>query len=160
TTKAVRVSAGNVFAASGNSIAVVRKSGSGLQLVRTIDAGATVNDLIATPALLYVATSNGLWQYSALDFSSPFQITQTPATSLALNGSTLYVASGTPNIEVYNVTPSLQHASTIVAPLPIPAVHANNATVFASSAVQTYLLINGTSAGTLPFSLTSLAPLA
>ncbi|HEY6843707.1 MAG TPA: hypothetical protein VI391_06020, partial [Thermoanaerobaculia bacterium] len=59
-TRIVRLAGGKVYAASGNTIAVVRKNGRALQIERTIDAGAAVNDLIATTTQLYAATSKGL----------------------------------------------------------------------------------------------------
>src|SRR5438105_3310898 len=63
TTHVVRASSGIAYAASGSSIAVVRRNGKKLELVRTIDAGATVNDLLLAGNDLYAATANGIAQY-------------------------------------------------------------------------------------------------
>src|SRR5438876_1529242 len=87
TTRFLRLGNGLAYAGSGNNIAVVRKSGRSLQLIRTVDAGAQVNDLVVTVLALFVGTRNGIAQYSLTDPvnpNSPLQITQTPATSLAL----------------------------------------------------------------------------
>src|SRR5712692_8026737 len=48
TTRFVRLGNGLAYAGSGNAIAIVRKSGHALQLIRTVDAGAPVNDLMVT----------------------------------------------------------------------------------------------------------------
>src|SRR5438876_10977912 len=47
-TRLVRLGNGLAYAGSGNTIAVIRKSGRSLQLVRTVDAGAPVNDILFT----------------------------------------------------------------------------------------------------------------
>src|SRR5437868_10053563 len=56
TTRFLRLGNGLAYAGSGNSIAVVRKSGRSLQLIRTVDVGAPVNDLVVTALALLVAT--------------------------------------------------------------------------------------------------------
>ena len=48
TTRIVRTGNGVIYAGSGNAIAVVRKSGRGLQLIRIIDAGGVPWDALYT----------------------------------------------------------------------------------------------------------------
>jgi hypothetical protein len=159
-TRFVRAGSGVVYAGSGNSIAVVRKSGRGLQLIRTVDAGAPVNDLVLTTLVLFVATRNGIAQYSLADPtnpSSPLQITQTAATSMALDGSTLYASGGDTNVVVFSISTIVQPTGTIVAPANVTAVHANNGKLFVSTALQTSVFVAATNAGSVPFSVTSMA---
>src|ERR1700692_1693935 len=65
-TRVVRVTNGLAYAGSGTTLFVVRENGSSLQLVRGIDAGATINDLLLTTLDLYVASANGLTQWDLL----------------------------------------------------------------------------------------------
>ena len=161
TTRVVRLGNGLAYAASGNAIAVVRKSGHSLQLLRTVDAGAQVNDIVVTPLSLFVATTNGLFQYNANDLTvTPVQLTQTAAMSLALDGANLYVAEGDTTVEVFSISPFVQHAIPIAAPSNVTSIHANNGKLFLSTAVRTYVFVSGNNVGTVPFSMTSLAPLS
>src|SRR5436305_13093425 len=61
-TRAVRVVGGVAYAASGTRVYAIRKSGKSIAIAGSVDAGATVNDIVATPLALYVATANGLGQ--------------------------------------------------------------------------------------------------
>src|SRR5881275_3058467 len=70
-TRTVRAANGIAYAGSGSTLFIVRKNGRALQLVRGIDAGAIINDLLLTSLDLYVATSNGLSQYDLLDPANP-----------------------------------------------------------------------------------------
>src|SRR5207253_2663694 len=79
TTHLLRLGNGVAYAGSGNSLAVLLKNGRALQLIRTVDAGAPVNDIAVTTLALFVATRNGLAQYGLTDPtnpSAPIQITQ------------------------------------------------------------------------------------
>ncbi|HEY8130735.1 MAG TPA: hypothetical protein VII12_02495, partial [Thermoanaerobaculia bacterium] len=161
-TRLVRLGNGLAYAGSGNAIAIVRKNGRSLQLTRTIDAGAPINDLEVTTLALYVATRNGLAQFSVIEPATMFSITQTPTTSLATIGTSLYAAHGDATIEVFNISiPSApQRISTIAAPANITTLHANNGKLFASSAVTTYVFVGSTQAGSVPFSMLSLVPIS
>ena len=163
-TRMVRLSNGLAYAGSGNAIAVVRKNGRALQLTRTIDAGAPINDLVVTTLALYVATRNGLAQFSVIEPTTTFSITQAPATSLTTIGSSLYAAHGDTSIDVFNISiPSApQRIGTITAPANITTLHANNGKLFAASAVGTYVFLGSTSTqiGSAPFSIVSLAPIS
>src|SRR5437867_3571340 len=160
-TRLVRLGNGLAYAGSGNAIAIVRKNGRSLQLTRTIDAGAPVNDLVVTALALYVATRNGLAQFSVIEPATMFSITQSPTTSLATIGTSLYAAHGDATIDVFDISiPSPQRISTIAAQANITALHANNGKLFASSAVATYVFVGSTQAGSVPFSMLSLVPIS
>src|SRR5438477_5343979 len=136
-TRIIRLGGGFGYAGSGNSIAVLKKNGRALQLIRTVDAGAQVNDIAVTTLSLFVATANGLSQYNANDLTAPpVQLLQTAVTSLALDGATLYAADGNTTIEVFSTSPFVQHTGTVTAPATVVAVHVNNGKLFASTAVQ------------------------
>ena len=75
TTRLIRLGNGVAYAGSGNTIAVIRKSGRSLQLLRTDDPGAPVNDILLTTLSLYVATRNGITLYSVADPSNPALLT-------------------------------------------------------------------------------------
>jgi len=159
-TRIIRLSGGLGYAGSGNAIAVLRKNGRTLQLIRTIDTGAQVNDIVATTLSIFVANANGLMQYNANDLSAPpVQLQQKPVTSLALDGSTLYAADGDTTIEMFSISPFVQHTGSLTVPANVSALHANNGKLFASTAVQTYVFVGSANSGSVPFSMTSLAPL-
>jgi hypothetical protein len=120
-TRVVRVANGVAYAGSASTLYIVRKNGRSLQLVRGIDAGATINDLLLTTLDLYVASANGLSQWDLLDPTTP---TKTPATfitsranvqSLALSGSTLFAADGDSSIETFNISvPSIPNGIGVI----------------------------------------------
>lgn len=108
-TRIVRVANGTAYAGSGTRIYAIRKNGKSLTIASSVDAGANVNDIIATPLNLYVATSNGLQQYDLPQFtrtSNTFQTSATNITSLATdaNLTRLYAADGDSSVEVFNIT--------------------------------------------------------
>lgn len=171
-TRVVRAANGVIYAGSGSMLNVVRKNGRSLQLLRAIDAGGIVNDLLLTTLDLYVATSNGLSQWDLLDPTTP---TKTPAVfttsssnvrSLALSGSTLFAADGDSSIETFNISiPSIPNGSGSIASLPGSiAVTAANGRLFISDGFQTEIFANldggGSSASRLasdPFGAVSTA---
>src|SRR5205085_6651869 len=80
------------------------------QFLRTIDAGATINDMLLTTVYLYVATSNGIRQYDLLNRSNPARTSPTFTTSspnvrsLTIIGPNLYAADGDATVEVFNIS--------------------------------------------------------
>jgi hypothetical protein len=164
-TRVVRAANGTAYAASGTRIAIVRRNGTTLQLVRMIDAGATVNDLLLTTLYLYAATANGIAQYDLLDPLNPTRTSATfptsaqNVTSLALSGSSLYAADGDLTLEQFSVSiPSLpQHTGSIDALPRSLSVKVGGTRVYVSDGLQTAVIIGGTRAATLPFGGTSLA---
>ncbi|HKO54980.1 MAG TPA: hypothetical protein VJ276_03820, partial [Thermoanaerobaculia bacterium] len=164
-TRVVRAANGTAYAGSGTRIAVVRRNGNALQLVRMIDVGATVNDLLITPLYLYAATANGIAQYDLLDPLNPTRTSATlptsaqNVTSLALSGSTLYAADGDLTLEQFSLSvPALpQHTGSIEALPRSISVKTGGTRVYVSDGLQTAVIIGSTRAATLPFGGTSLA---
>src|ERR1043166_8064171 len=151
-------------AGSGNAIAVVQKNGRALKLVRTTDAGAQVNDLAVTGSAVYAATANGLAQFDLLDWSRRALATSSAnVTSLALVQNTLYAADGDATVESFNIDiPSLPQATgALTGSLArVTSIEANGGKLYASDGRQTDVYIGTTKAATLPFGVTTLAPLA
>jgi len=149
-TRVVRATNGLAYSGSGTTLYVVRKNGRALQLVRGIDAGATINDLLLTTLDLYVATANGLTQLDLLDPTTP---SKTPAAlttsranvqSLTLNGSTLFAADGDSSIEAFNISiPSIPNGVGAIASLPGSiAVNATGGRLYVSDGQQTDIFVN------------------
>ena len=154
-TRVVRVANGVAYAGSGSTLYVVRKSGRNLQVVRAVDAGATINDLLLTALDLYVATSNGLSQWDLLDLSKKtravFTTSSANVRSLALSGSTLFAADGDSSIEAFDISvPSIPNglgviASSLFGPT---AVHAAGGRLYISDGQATEIFTNIDGGGT------------
>jgi hypothetical protein len=149
-TRAVRVSGGTVFAASGTRVYVIRRSGTSLTITGSYDAGATINDLVATTLNLYVATTSGLQQVDALTLRKTAAILPTSSTnvtslSLAPDGATLYAADGDSSIELFNISISTlpQHTGTITSLPRVIAVEATATRLYASDGFSTDMFLNG-----------------
>ncbi|HXH95116.1 MAG TPA: hypothetical protein VNN25_26315 [Thermoanaerobaculia bacterium] len=144
-TRVVRATNGLAYVGSGSSLYVVRKNGRNLQLLRTIDAGATVNDLLLTTLDLYVATTAGLTQWDLLDPTTPSKTpaiftTSTPnVRSLAISGSTLFAADGDASVEAFNISvPSIPNGIGTITSLPgSVAVGAANGRLYVSDGFTT-----------------------
>jgi len=161
-TKVVRVSGGRAYVGSGSTIYVVRKNGRSLENVRGIDAGATVNDILATTLDLYVATSSGLAQYDLLDPLTPkktpaqFAITGTGVNSLTAINATLYAADSDSTVEIFSIdVPTFpQHIGSVTSVANAKFVETANGKLYVSNGQQTDLF-SGSGA-----SLTKLTTLA
>jgi hypothetical protein len=122
---------GLAYAGSGSKIVVLRRNGTNLELVRSIDAPGIVNDLLVTPTHLFAATRSGIAHYELLDPASPRQTnailttSRANVTSLALASSTLYAADGDTTVEFFNVSiPSIpQRTGSLESQLRAGAVH-------------------------------------
>jgi hypothetical protein len=124
-TRVVRAANGFAYAGSGTTLYVVRKNGRNLQVIRSIDAGATINDLLLTTLDLYLGTTAGLTQWDLLDPTAP---TKTPSIfttsnpnvrSLALSGSTLFAADGDSSVEAFNISiPSIPNGIGTISSMP------------------------------------------
>jgi hypothetical protein len=173
-TRIVRATNGLAYAGSGATLYIVRKNGRSLQLVRGIDAGATINDLLLTTLDLYVAAANGLTQWDLLDPTTPsktpavFTTSRPNVQSLALNGSTLFAADGDSSIEAFNISvPSIPNGVGAIASLPGSiAVNASGGRLYVSDGQQTDIFVNidgggGTAvkAGSDSFGAVSIAPI-
>jgi hypothetical protein len=164
TTRVVRVANGVAYAGSGNAVVVVQKNGRALKIVRSVDAGAQVNDIAVNAGALYAATANGLAQFDLLDFSRRNLPTSgANVTSVALVNNTLYAADGDASVETFSVDiPALPQATgTLSSSLArVTSVRPNNGKLYLSDGRQTDIFIGGTKAATLPFGITALAPLS
>ena len=154
-TRTVRVANGIAYAGSGSILFVVRKNGRALQLVRGIDAGATINDLLLTSLDLYAATSNGLSQYDLLDPANPsktaaiFVTSRANVQSLALNNSILFAVDGDTSVESFNIAvPSIPTGVGAITTLPgANAVTVNAGRLYVSNGQQTDIFTNIDSGG-------------
>jgi hypothetical protein len=124
-TRTLRVANGIAYAGSGSTLFIVRKNGRALQLVRGVDTGGTINDLLLTPLDLYVGASNGLSQWDLLDPANPsrtsalFVTSRANVQSLALSNSTLFAADGDASVESFNIgVPSIPVGVGALASLP------------------------------------------
>ena len=170
-TRVVRAGNGVAYAASGSAIQFVRWTGREMQLAGTVDAGATVNDLLLTTNYLYAATTNGIAQYDLLNPAAPqktfatFATSGANVTSLALAGSTLYATDGDASLEIFSLgipsAPQRLGAFTSALARPV-AVNAGDGRVYLTDGNQTEILIgtNLSSAGTAAFGSISFAPLS
>ncbi|MEA2162669.1 MAG: hypothetical protein QOK37_796 [Thermoanaerobaculia bacterium] len=144
-TSVVRVANGVVYAGSGSKIYVLRKSGKTLQIVRTIETGGTINDLLLTTLDLYIASTTGLSQWDLLDPTAPsktlavFTTSSANVRSLALSGSALFAADGDSSIETFNINiPSIPNGTGTIVSLPgSVAVSAAGGRLYASDGYQT-----------------------
>jgi hypothetical protein len=134
---------GNAYAGSGSRVYVLRGGANGVQLVRGVDAGATVNDLLIAGGYLFAATANGLVHFDILEPSNPIRTsavlsTSSPnVTSLATAGNRLYAADGDTSLEVFSITiPSVPQHTGELATLRAAAVHiAPDGTLYVSDAI-------------------------
>ncbi len=139
-TRVVHAAAGGVtYAGSGANLLVLRREASRISIVRSIDAGGTVQDIVAN-SNLFVATSKGIAHYDLIDVTNPTRTnvvlpsTSLSVTSLAVAGTTLYAADGDTTIQMYSITnPSLPQGTGTLESLPrTSAVHFAGGFLFAS----------------------------
>jgi hypothetical protein len=170
-TRIVRIANATAYAGSGTRIYAIRKNGRSLTIAGSVDAGATVNGVVATPLSLYVATSNGLQQYDLPALtrnSNTFQTSGANITSLAAdaNLTKLYVTDNDSSVEVFNITvPSSPLKSGTLDSLPRPtAVQTSGSRVYVSDGITTdvFVVSGGTTTKTsnAPFASTTLTTLA
>jgi len=163
-TRVVRVAGGTVYAGSGSSIVSIRKSGSGLEIFNTRDAGGTVNDLLITPIEIFAATSNGLKRIDLLG-----QPTQTLATSslnvasITLSNATLYAADGDDTVERFSISGIVQSIGALSGGVKTAqVVRLNNDRVYVSDRIQKTAIYtdSGQLLTTVNGAFTSMAPLS
>jgi hypothetical protein len=174
-TRVVRAANGRAYVGSGSTLYIVGKNGKSLQVVRGIDAGGTINDLLLTTLDLYIASSNGLTQWDLLDPTNPsktpslFTTSRANVVSLALSGSTLFAADGDSSIEAFNISvPSIPNGVGTIASLPGSiAVNAAGGRLYVSDGQQTDIFVNidgggntATKAASDFFGAVSIAPIA
>lgn len=166
-TRVVRAVNGTAYAGSGRSVYVIHKSGKALSVTASYDAGATVNDLVVTPALYaFIATANGLRAVDLLNLNTPFipmLTTGANITSLAADStlSKLYVADGDSSIEIFNIVVpgSPQHSGSISSLPRVTAVTLTSTRLYASDGISTDVIINDSKAATIAKGTLTLATL-
>jgi len=130
-TRVITVNGTIGYAGSGSRVYILRRNGRTLEVIRSIDAGATVND-IAIASYLFVATSNGIAHFEVFDPLQPVRTnivlptTQPNVSSLAVLGTKLYATDGDATVDVFSLTiPALPQGTTPLESLPnSTAVHA------------------------------------
>jgi len=135
------------YVGSGNEIIVVRRS-LPLQIIRTVNVGASVNDLLYLPPYLYAATQRGVVQLDLFAPESPavartLNTTSGTANSLARLDSTLYAADGDSSVEAYSIAvPSLPQKVGVFTSLPrSTGVSVAGGRVFVSDGQQTEIFV-------------------
>ena len=145
---------GVAYAGSGSRLYVLTRSGGSLNVVRAVDAGGTVNDIAAAGSYLFVATSNGLAHFDALEATNPVRspgtlpTTSTNVTSVATTQTKLFAADGDTSVDIFSISsPSIPQRTGELESLPFSAaVHATGDTVFVSDVVgQNTDVFSGTS---------------
>lgn len=109
TTRSIDVRDGIAYAGSGTAVHVVRRAGERLELVRSLDVAAQVNDVVSTASTLYVATANGLVAFDRRDPLSPaapvvLSTSNSNVLSLARSGEDVYAADGDRTVERFRGT--------------------------------------------------------
>src|SRR5687768_4308386 len=108
-TRVLAISGNLAYAGSGTRVYVLRRNGRALEIVRSVDAGAAVNDIVVVSSYLFVATTNGLAHFDLFDREHPNRTTVALITtapnvrSLAVTGSTLYAADGDVTVEIFSL---------------------------------------------------------
>jgi hypothetical protein len=165
TTRVVRAGGGVAYAASGDSLAVVRRNGKLLEVVSTITAPGAVIDLLLTANNLYAATHNGIAQYDLIDRTHPtrtsatFATSNAAVTSLALLGSTLYAADGDTSVEAFDVTiPAAPAALTpITSQLRAATLHGLGNRLYVGDGLRSEVFVGGSGAAILGVPTTTFA---
>lgn len=167
TTRIVRTAGGLVYAGSGPRLFVLRKNGRSIEIVRSVAAGGTVND-IAITSFLFAATSNGIAHFSLVDPTNPTRTSATlttsssNVTSLSVAGSTLYAADGDASVETFTISsPSQPQRTGSLDSLPRSiSVNATTQRVYVSDGQNTDIFVGGNRVARTPFGSTSFASLS
>jgi hypothetical protein len=151
---------GVTYAGSGSRLYVLSRNGRTLSVVRFVDAGGTVNDIAAAGSYLFVATSNGIAHFDAIEATNPLRApntlptTGTNVTSVAATATKLYAADGDFSVDIFAIgTPALpQRTGELTSLSRAAAVHAAGDTVFVSdgSGQNTDVFIGTTRIARLP----------
>lgn len=168
-TRVVRASNGIAYAAGSMGIAVVRREGRALKVVRTIPAAAVNDLLLLRGSALFAATASGIIEFNLVD---PLNPTRSPASfptsspsvsSLAAIGSTLFVADGDSSIESFSIVipSSPQNSGTLSSGLRANSIAAIGTRLYVSDGQRTEIFApNGpalTSIGSIPFPSSAIA---
>src|SRR6185436_11732120 len=168
-TRVLAISGNLAYAGSGTRVYILRRSGRTLEVIRSVDAGGTVNDIVVS-SYLFVATTNGLAHFDLIDPTNPVRTsvllvtTATNVRSLAVTGSTLYAADGDVTVEIFSLaSPALpQKTGTLESLNSSVSVHTlpgNIVFVSDSLGQNTDIFINNVKLGRVPYGSSSFAPL-
>lgn len=124
---------GLAYAGSGSKLIVLRRNGSQIEVVRSLEAPGVINEILIT-SHLFAATRSGIAHYDLVDPSNPARTsavltTSRPnVTSLAIAGNSLYAADGDTTVEIFNISiPSIPQRTGALDALPrAGAVHASS----------------------------------
>lgn len=151
---------GVAYVGSGSQLHVVQRSGRSLSTVRSIDAGAPINDILLAGSYLFVATTNGIAHIEAFNATDPSVLdvltTSLPnVTSLATANGKLYAADGDTSVEIFSISiPSVpQRTGELTPTFRATSVHTGfNGNLFVSDAFgqSTDIFAGNTRVGTLP----------
>ncbi|HEV7763607.1 MAG TPA: hypothetical protein VGQ76_01275 [Thermoanaerobaculia bacterium] len=125
-TRVVRAQgSGIAYAGSGANVLVLRRQEQTIQIVTSIAAGGTVNDLEIISTALFAATMNGIAHFDIINPAAPVKTSvllptsSTNVTSLATAKNKLYAADGDMTVEIFNVSvPSLPQGIGTLATIP------------------------------------------
>jgi hypothetical protein len=163
-TRVIRARDGVAYAGSGSSVHVIRRAGTRLDIARSLDLGASINDLLLHNATLVVATASGI---VPIDIARPLEPailpTQLPGRSiqsLARSEAALFAGDGDTSVEVLSLS-----ASAVLPPIISLSrgisVKVIGSRLYVSDGQQTdAFTLTGVTAvrlGTIPFGTTSLA---
>ena len=161
---------GVTYAGSGSRLYILGRNGNTVSVIRAVDAGGTVNDIAAAGSYLFVATSNGLMHFDALEATNPLRnpvplfTTATNVTSVAVTPSRLFAADGDASVDIFSIsTPSIPQRTGELASLPLStAVHVAGDVTFVSDAIgqNTDVFVGTTRAARLPVGSTAFAAFA
>ncbi|HVS33770.1 MAG TPA: hypothetical protein VMS98_20210 [Thermoanaerobaculia bacterium] len=157
-TRFVRILDGLAYAASNSTIHVLRRNGSTLEVVRTHDAGATINDLEVTGSSIVAATTSGIISFDATGRSQLIPLGRN-VFSIATIGDVIYAADGDTTIESYVADTALPALTSSVRATSVAAV---NGRLLASDGRSTDVFLGATLArgGTIPYGITSVAAMS
>ena len=157
-TRTIEVRDGVAYAGSGNSVHVIRRTASGLEIVRSVHAGGQVNDLAASAGSLFVATSNGLIAFNRQDPANPTAPVTLPTSkpevlSLARNGEAqLFAADGDSSVERFSIAGTPSPSGSLSALVRSVSVRIAGDLIFVSDFQQTRIFTTaGTETATMPF---------
>jgi hypothetical protein len=161
-TRLVRTRAGVGYAAGGSSIYVLRRPSRELEIAATIDAGGNVNDLELSGSTLVAATSNGVSTFDAAVAATPALARYAASKnvlSVAVIGSTLYMADGDSSIEAVNLNTS-SPVATLTGTVQAISLNVANGSLLASDGRQTDVFVGAAlvRAVTIAVGSTSVAP--
>lgn len=163
-TRTLDVRGGVVYAGSGNSVHVIRRTLAGLEIVRSVETTGQVNDVAASASSLFVATPNGLLAFNRQDPLNPSSPVTLPTSSanvvsLARDGEAqLFAADGDSTVERFSISAAPAPAGALTALPRSLSVNVAGSRVFVSDGQQTKIFTSsGATTETIPYGGTTVA---